>query len=186
MRKSPTGSYGFTLLELLLALSIGSIVVAAVYGTFHTAIKAKTRAEEAMTPLRNARYFFSAIKGDLMHIRGDAHVADLLCEGDHCGFPIRADNKPANVRYLLNSRRELVKEFWPDEADADKADRAMVEKKSEVLGRDVLQLHFDKQVKRNRATGGATVLLSISVNFAAQPEPMRYEYAIFVEKTLQP
>lgn len=183
MRKSPTGSHGFTLLELLLALSIGSIVVAAAYGTFHTAIKAKTRAEEAMTPLRTARYFFSALKGDLQLIRGDAHVDSLDCAADHCGFPITADNTPVKVLYKVNSRRELVKELREEGTDAGKASAAA---RREVLGRDVKQLHFEKQVKRNEATNAATVLLSVSVSFASKPDPVRYDYAILLEKTLLP
>ncbi len=183
MRKLPTGSHGFTLLELLLALSIGSIVVAAVYGTFHTAIKAKTRAEEAMTPLRTARYFFSTLKGDLQRIPGDAHVDSLDCAADHCGFPIRTGNAPMKVLYLVNSRRELVKELREDKTDAGKTIAAT---RHEVLGRDVTQLHFEKQVKNNKATDAATVLLSISVSFASKPDPTRYDYAILVEKTLLP
>ncbi len=182
MRKSPTGSRGFTLLELLLALSIGSIVVAAVYGTFHTAIKAKTRAEDVMTPLRSARYFFSAIKSDLQRIRADAHVVNLECAGETCGIPIRSGNVPMRAVYLLNSKKELVKELRQEAADSSKSG----EVKQEVLGQHVEQLHFEQQVKPCQGMDAASVLISMNVSFACKPDPVRYHYAVLVEKTLLP
>ncbi len=183
MRKLPTGSHGFTLLELLMAISIGSIVVTAVYGTFHTAIKAKTRAEETMAPLRSARYFFSAMKENLQLLREDAHVDNLDCETDHCSFPIRDDNAPMHVSFLLNSKKELIRERRQDETNSS---NTIGEARQEILGRNVTQLHFEKQVKTNTSTDARTVLLLISVSFASNPVPMRYDYAIFIEKALLP
>ncbi len=187
MRKSPTGNAGFTLLELLLALSIGSIVAAAVYGSFHTAIKAKTRAEAAMKPLRTARYVFSAIKRDLQNIAVNSHVVEVDCNAEHCSFPVSTDGSPMQVSYLLNRNSELIRELRAQAVpDGSRKTGGQQQIRQEIIGRDVRQLQFERQIKEVREAEVATLLIGVRICFADKPDPLQFHYAILVEQALLP
>ncbi len=171
----------------MLALSIGAIVATAVYGTFHTAIKAKTRAEAVMTPLRTARYFFSAIKADLQHIPVNTNIAALECSADHCTFPIyaqgvHADAPVIKVCYRVSPQKELIREEHFQTAPGKTTAAA----RQEIIGSQIRRLGIDKQVKMNQDTETATALITITVSFACKPDPVQYHYAMLVEQTLQP
>lgn len=56
---------GFTLLELITALLIMSIISAAIFSTLHTAFKLKARAEIAVEPLQRANIVLDFIQRDL-------------------------------------------------------------------------------------------------------------------------
>lgn len=196
MPKSPIGKHGFTLLELLLALSIGSIVATAVYGTFHTAIKAKTRAEAAIKPLRTARYFFSAIKTDLQHIPANTKSADLDCKAQRCTFPIFYKSTGtgeaaityapiSKVCYKINPQKELIREIQP-QTEPGQTSTIMAAPRQEIIGRDIRQLQFGRQIKENQDAGMVTVLITMAIGFESKPDPVQYQYAMLVEQTLQP
>ena len=197
MPKSLIGRHGFTLLELLMALSIGSIVLTAVYGTFHTAIKAKTRAEAAMTPLRTARYFFCALKTDIQHIPVNTKAASLDCKKDRCAFPIYKENASTDgtvvpddpvvtVCYSINRKKELIRQIMPLNESGKIPAWAGAEPGQEILGHDIRRLGFDLQTKQIQNAQATAALMIITIAFESKPEPVQYHYAMLVEQTLQP
>ncbi|MEI8197374.1 MAG: type II secretion system protein GspJ [Phycisphaerae bacterium] len=64
-RSSSIHNRGFTLLELIVALLIVSIVGAAIFSTLRTAFRAKTSAEEAVEPLQRAGVVLDFLRRDL-------------------------------------------------------------------------------------------------------------------------
>ncbi len=111
-RTSPiTDEGGFTLLELLVAITIGSVVLTAVYSIFVTATKVEQRAQTVLTPMRAASYAFNMLGRDVRNLDPQCKTSDIHCHSDTCQFPI-VDKKGKRiwVRYVL---KEDV--FWREE-----------------------------------------------------------------------
>ena len=102
-RTSPiTDEGGFTLLELLVAITIGSVVLTAVYSIFVTATKVEQRAQAVLSPMRSASYVFSMLGRDVRNLDPQCRVTDIHCHSEKCQFPI-VDKKGKRiwVRYVL-------------------------------------------------------------------------------------
>ncbi|WP_163351930.1 prepilin-type N-terminal cleavage/methylation domain-containing protein [Desulfovibrio sp. JC010] len=102
-RTSPTTDEGgFTLLELLVAITIGSVVLTAVYSIFVTATKVEQRAQAVLTPMRSASYAFSMLGRDVRNLDPLCRNSDIVCHDSKCQFPI-LDKKGKRiwVRYVL-------------------------------------------------------------------------------------
>ncbi|MCD6581389.1 MAG: prepilin-type N-terminal cleavage/methylation domain-containing protein [Desulfuromusa sp.] len=63
------GSRGFTLIEILLAILIGSLVLTSVYGIFSSVSSARDRLEAEGDLYHQARIFFDRIGGELSSLR---------------------------------------------------------------------------------------------------------------------
>jgi len=63
------GSRGFTLIEVLLAILIGSLVLTSVYGIFSSVSRARDRLEAEGDLYHQARIFFDRIGGELSSLR---------------------------------------------------------------------------------------------------------------------
>jgi prepilin-type N-terminal cleavage/methylation domain-containing protein len=88
-RTSPTiEASGFTLLELLVAITVGSIVITAVYAVFTTALRTQRKAQQVFGPMRSARYAFEALADDVRNLDPFSKPADVQCSGKTCQFPI--------------------------------------------------------------------------------------------------
>ncbi|WP_320006594.1 prepilin-type N-terminal cleavage/methylation domain-containing protein [Maridesulfovibrio sp.] len=115
-RTSPTtDAGGFTLLELLVAITIGSVVLTAVYSIFVTATKVETKAQAVLSPMRSAAYVFSMLGRDVRNLDPQCQDSDITCHEGKCQFPIV--NKKGEriwVRYVLEERT-----LWREER-ADK------------------------------------------------------------------
>ena len=173
--KSPTGRGGFTLLELLIALSIGSIVVAAVYGAFHTAIKAKERTDAALSPLRNARYVFAALTADARSLYGGSQAGDIVCAEEDCRFPLRRKGaKLFHAHYFVNRKRQFIREtFWKEMA----GNAAPEHLEQRILCDDVNKVFF--VLEQKSSPPGAMIKLSLELE--NKPEPVRYENGVLLE-----
>jgi len=66
LQQSRTTNDGFTLIEVLLAVFIASIVMAVLYASFFQIIKAKEKVEEELELYHEARVIFSKITRDLV------------------------------------------------------------------------------------------------------------------------
>ncbi len=66
MRKSPRG---FTLIEVLLAILVGSLVLTSVYGVFSSVSGTRNRFETEGNLYHQARIFFDRISGELSSLR---------------------------------------------------------------------------------------------------------------------
>lgn len=97
-----TDEGGFTLLELLVAITIGSVVLTAVYSIFVTATKVEQRAQEVLSPMRSASYAFSMLGRDVRNLDPQCRDSDIVCNDGKCQFPI-IDQKGERiwVRYVL-------------------------------------------------------------------------------------
>ncbi|WP_419781841.1 PilW family protein [Maridesulfovibrio sp.] len=102
-RTSPTiDAGGFTLLELLVAITIGSVVLTAVYSIFVTATKVEIKAQAVLSPMRSASYVFSMLGRDVRNLDPQCRDSDVTCQDGKCQFPI-VDKKGERiwVRYVL-------------------------------------------------------------------------------------
>lgn len=71
---------GFTLLEILIAMGILSILLLSVYGTFSSVHRAVEATDGSMTTLREARLFFELLKREVesSYVSGDAGSRDTF------------------------------------------------------------------------------------------------------------
>ena len=83
-RQSQTTNEGFTLIEVLLAVFIASIVMAVLYASFFQIIKAKDKVEEELELYHEARVIFSKMTRDLVSAfpRGSVNSNSLSSVSD--------------------------------------------------------------------------------------------------------
>ena len=65
-QQSPTSNDGFTLIEVLLAVFIASLVLVVLYGSFFQILKAKEKIEQELEVYHEARVIFSKMTKDLV------------------------------------------------------------------------------------------------------------------------
>ncbi|MGE4557982.1 MAG: PilW family protein [Desulfovibrionaceae bacterium] len=118
-RTSPTiEASGFTLLELLVAITVGSIVITAVYAVFSTALRTQRKAQQTIGPMRSARYAFERLANDARNLDPFCRPADVECAGETCRFPILdAQGARLWVQYAGQDGR-LVRKLANNTADA--------------------------------------------------------------------
>ncbi len=118
---SPTGKCmrmgfaGFTLLEMLVAITIGSIIMAAAYGTFAAVTRTARRVDDHNAMIQNLRFACGALRRDL----GSAvpapagNAARNKWAGNSCRFTVWCDeDMQALVRYEYRNR-SLVRRAKP-------------------------------------------------------------------------
>lgn len=179
MRTSPTGSQtGFTLLEVLLAVTVSSIVVTAAYAVFHTAMTARRTSLEAVAPLKQARFAFATLARDLRALHPDCQPKDLDCRGQLCRFPILdAHGERQWIRYRLQDGDLLREEYDPQpQAGAAAAEYGRV-----VAAARLADVNFGVNLPK---TGpGARVLprtIDLSLTFHGAATPI-YNYTVLLE-----
>ncbi|TIH18114.1 prepilin-type N-terminal cleavage/methylation domain-containing protein [Marinifilum sp. JC120] len=106
-RISPTTDEGgFTLLELLVAITVGAVVLTAVYSIFVTATRVEKGAQAMLTPMRSASYAFSMLGRDVRNLDPLCAVSDIICKKTKCQFPILDEKgKRIWVQYVLKENR---------------------------------------------------------------------------------
>ncbi len=92
------GSQGFTLIEILLAILIGSLVLTSIYGVFNSVSGARNRFETEGDLYHQARIFFDRIGGELSSLR----LASLG------GQPVFSSGKNTTGDSYLEFNTELV------------------------------------------------------------------------------
>ncbi|MFW5501419.1 MULTISPECIES: PilW family protein [unclassified Maridesulfovibrio] len=93
---------GFTLLELLVAITIGSVVLTAVYSIFVTATRVERGAQAVLSPMRSAAYAFSMLGRDVRNLDPLCSASDISCQDSKCQFPVLDEKgKRIWVRYVL-------------------------------------------------------------------------------------
>jgi len=105
-RISPTtDANGFTLLELLVAMTVGAVVLTAVYSIFVTATRVEKGAQAILTPMRSASYAFSMLGRDVRNLDPLSPASNILCNAGKCRFPV-VDKKGKRiwVQYILKDK----------------------------------------------------------------------------------
>lgn len=171
MRISQTGNRGFTLLELVVAMTIGSIIMTAVYGTFNTAMKARTRSIKILTPLREARFVCDLFRKDANNFHPLGEIKDLVCSPGSCSFPIRTDNGKKNlVRYELNVAGELTRQV-----ETDSAPQRM------LLSRNVETAEFSPKFKTDKKHSSMAMLVTLVLTFNHESKKENFSHNVFFE-----
>ncbi len=116
-RQYRTTNSGFTLIEVLLAVFIGSIVVGVLYASFFQIIKAKEKTEEELELYHEARVVFSRLTRDLSTVfpRGD-----LFAESAGVPYPYflgAQDGDFGSVRFTSLSRRPSTQKGESDQTE---------------------------------------------------------------------
>ncbi|GKT27784.1 prepilin-type N-terminal cleavage/methylation domain-containing protein, partial [Aduncisulcus paluster] len=75
---------GFTLLGLLVAITIGSVVLTAVYSIFVTATRVERGAQAVLSPMRSAAYAFSMLGRDVRNLDPLCSASDISCQDSKC------------------------------------------------------------------------------------------------------
>jgi len=89
---------GFTLIELMLAVTIGALVLSAVYSTFGVALDAKRRIARVATDTQAWRFFVERLRADLKNLI----VEERTIQGDRKTLTLQVlppQQEPAEVRY---------------------------------------------------------------------------------------
>lgn len=103
LQTSRTGKQsGFTLLELLLAVTLGAVVLSAVYGTYTTVLDANRRISRVATDLQAWRFFSERLRSDLKNLAPQNRQHEYSVIGDSNTLTLQLASKPgapARVRY---------------------------------------------------------------------------------------
>ncbi len=110
---------GFTLIELLLSISLGAIVLTAVYAAYSSTTRASQRVEHAAGAVQAWRFFVERLRFDLVNLR--VPYGDERFKADPHGLTFNTVDRDAasiRVRYQWRkSRRQGVvhRKVWRDE-----------------------------------------------------------------------
>mgnify|MGYP006274202565 CR=1 FL=1 len=187
-RKSPTTETGgYTLLELMVAVTVGAVVMTAVYSVFSTAIRSERSANNALTPLRSARYAFAVLARDARNLDPLCLPTEIQCGESSCLFPV-ADGAGRRkwVEYEEKEGR-LVKTTWTDSGEGpDRKDPLAVLIVCRELSKAVFRstkrgktlLSEDSMDKRNVLPG----MLGLRLHFGPEASPRTtYRSSVFLE-----
>lgn len=126
MPTSPTGrAAGFTLLELLVALSISSLIMMTAYGTFATATRASRRVDAHARVMQNARHAFASIGSDVLNAQAPTLDSPRCSQwaGDRLVFAaLDREGKRGVVSYAEKDDR--LYRTWQPAAEAQPAVKA--------------------------------------------------------------
>ncbi len=180
MQILPTGSKnGFTLLELIVAMSIGAMMLTCVYFVFHTSLKAHNRASQAMDALQWARYAFSRFTEDVRNIRHDDKQAPG-CVGNECVLPVYDKIiGQAWVQYVREQEGTLVRKVV--HADRQKPDFSASDAFITIIGEQVKKVTFGSETGSKSRVGKPT-LLSMALDMGSTPDKTKhFEKKVVVE-----
>ncbi len=174
MQRSPTGSNGFTLMELVIAIAIGSIVTTGVFAGFHTAIKAGEKSESAMMPVREARYVFEMFRQDVLKVPWATKADEIVMGPNACSFPVTVPGmESALVSYALDGRGHLIRQIKDRPCDGE--NKAIEDTR---ISTGLNKVVFSKSVKKEEATA---VLIKLYLSYNTEPEPIDYRYSVIFE-----
>lgn len=119
LRSSTLDHCGFTLVELLLAISIGSVVMAAVYATFNTAIGSQQRIQRAAHASQASRYFMELVRRDVKQLSG--RVDTMFGSSQQLGFITnRNDGSVQKISYHHSSGQgQVLRSVLVDEVQTE-------------------------------------------------------------------
>ncbi len=114
----PGRSQGFTLIELLLSISLGAIILTAVYAAYSGATRASQRVEFAASEIQAWRFFVERLRSDLVNLQ--VPYGDERIKGDSHDLSFKTvDTETVSIRVRYQwqkSRRQGVihREVWRD------------------------------------------------------------------------
>jgi general secretion pathway protein J len=176
---------GFTLIEVIIAMSIFAIVSLLAYTGLHSVITSKTRTEAALTRLQELQMTMLTLGSDLQFL-ADRNARDALGgkllklttqDSDYVvAFTRSGWRNPANqlrstlqrVAYRLDDDK-LIRIYWPH---VDRADDDLVVERTLISNIKSLDLRFLNEKRKwitdwpdanNLATAGLTAELPIAV-----------------------
>lgn len=103
-QRSQTTNDGFTLIEVLLAVFIASIVIAVLYASFFQIIKAKEKVEEELELYHEARVIFSKMTKDLATAFPRGLVNDPAARSSSDFFVGGEEGNSSNLKFTSLSR----------------------------------------------------------------------------------
>ncbi len=182
MQTSPIGKQGFTLLELVLAMTIGSILMTAVYGLLNTVVKARQSSEAAIEPLREARYVFDLLKKDAARFHPTGKRNDLVCDTGKCTFPIQIETGgKAIVTYELDNENRLTRQVVDKDPLLPEND---VDPRIMLLSQRIQTAVFRAEFKPDKGNRGSGALVHLTLSFTDKPETGIFSYSVLVEQGL--
>ncbi|MHC1711290.1 MAG: prepilin-type N-terminal cleavage/methylation domain-containing protein [Solidesulfovibrio sp.] len=172
---------GFTLLELLIALTLGALLLSAAYASFHAAMAGRERAQRTSQSLSLAKYVFATFSRDVRRLHEECADEDFSCQDGKCLFPILdANGEKIWVRYRF-ANGELRREQF---AANEKAPGAGPPVATTVVAGKLSRVVFQTQKTAWKKDALFPRLITIDLNF--EPEAGRRErftHAVYVETT---
>lgn len=139
---------GFTLIELMLAITIGSVVMTAVYLTFNTAVGSQQRIQRAAEASQASRFFMELMRSDLKNLAakpesltGNSERLSLLSMGP--------DGKPQTVSYSHDSRRSSDQVIRLVETEGDTSETVAYENVQNVTFRFLINGTWHTQASQS-------------------------------------
>lgn len=103
-RREPRPLGGFTLVELLIALSVASILLGAIYGSFAATTRSVERLRSWSGADRGARLLFAMFRSDVASAFERNRPASNGEEGGGSGFDVLEDSEDADFRGVAETR----------------------------------------------------------------------------------
>jgi len=184
--KKPHHYAGFTLIEVIIAMSIFAIVSIMAYSGLHSVISSKTHTEAALSRLQELQLTMLAVTGDLQHLTprtiqdalGGQQLSlttqnsDLIVAFTRSGWRNPAKQVRSTlqrVAYLLDDDK-LIRRHW---LHVDRANDDQFIERTLITNIETLQLRFldDKNqwqedwpsINNNAATTGNKISLPIAI-----------------------
>lgn len=141
---------GFTLLEIMVAVFITTVVIAVVYGSFFQIIDAKEKVEKELDLLHEARVIFSRIGKDLSNVYPRGRVSGISTTYPYTYFKGTKDGENSKLqlssytRNLVNFSRDsdqsevtyFLEEIDDDDFDSEGSVYALVRRENPWIGND--------------------------------------------------
>ena len=119
-RTSRTGSpRGFTLLEVILAMALGGLLMAAIFGVFTGVISAERRVQAQNDRIQSARFLLSRLESDLLNASpGSENQANFSAAvTEPLRIRTRTELGMGSVEYVFKDKA-LVRTWTPDPVSA--------------------------------------------------------------------
>jgi prepilin-type N-terminal cleavage/methylation domain-containing protein len=172
---------GFTLLELLIALSLGALLLGAAYASFHAAMSGRERAQQASKPLSLARYVFTSFSRDVRRLHETCADKDFSCQDGNCLFPILdANGEKIWVRYRFDKGALRREQFTAGE----KAPKANSPTATTLVAEDLSLVVFHTERTAWKKDKLHPKLVKIDLYFEAEAgHREHFTHAVYLETT---
>ncbi|MGQ9426932.1 type II secretion system minor pseudopilin GspJ [Gilvimarinus sp. F26214L] len=117
--------YGFTLIEMLIAVAISALIAALAYGFLSSAMVAKERSDEALTAVNNLETVFQLLATDLLHVvdRDLPSTEAGLGSTESAPAFMGGDSSSRGANYLLGDYvLRFVRDGWANPLDQRRSD----------------------------------------------------------------
>ncbi len=123
VKKSKISQSGFTLLEILLAVTLSSIILTALYSTFFMSVKAINRMDDYLIRLQEIREIMDSLRKEIestIYLKDNEYTNFKVVDKDEFGKQVSGlylttfagfGNGFKNVSYYVNSKDEKLKLF---------------------------------------------------------------------------